>query len=311
MKLGLADHLYEANLVLHTKIMQNLRNSNKQHQKPIAAQVLSQSCPNSGQMFKTWPTYGNRMKDGLFVHGLICQLGIPLILPIPDDISCHCGNVLQNVDLLSPDAMDADGQATNLQPYRLMEEPLHPLYCRRTGRAGMRQIRHDRIAKIVQRQIVKLYHNATASPEPMINQSSEKRGDIRITAGGKQIILDVMVTCPAAPSMVSRHNSHLIPGAAAVHGVKKKNDKYLPELPPGTEFVPFVIETGGRLATTTYEWLDSFWKDVTEERARKLRQAAVRSLCVDVQRQLFMSNANMLYKFAHHLTEMRMSSAAH
>ena len=49
MKLGLADHLYDANLVLHTKIMQNLRNSNKQHQKPIAAQVLSQSnrAPNS------------------------------------------------------------------------------------------------------------------------------------------------------------------------------------------------------------------------------------------------------------------------
>ena len=35
------------------------------------------------------------------------------------------------------------------------------------------------------------------------------------------------------------------------------------------------------------------------------QQAAVRSLCVDVQRQLFMSNANMLYKFAHHLIEMR------
>jgi len=114
-----------------------------------------------------------------------------------------------------------------------------------------------------------------------------------------------MVTCPAAPSMVSRHNSHLIPGVAAVHGVKKKNEKYLPELPPSTEFVPFVIETGGRLAKTTYKWLDSFWKDVTEERTRKLRQAAVRSLCVDVQRQLFMSNANMLHKFAHHLVEMR------
>jgi len=145
----------------------------------------------------------------------------------------------------------------------------------------------------------------------MINQNSEKRGDIRIIAGGKQIILDVMVTCPAAPSMVSRHNSHLIPGVAAAHGVKKKNDKYLPDLPPNTEFVPFVIETGGRRAKTTYEWLDSFWKDVAEERTRKLRQAAVRTLCVDVQRQLFYSNANMLYKFAHSLTAIRMSSAAH
>jgi len=111
--------------------------------------------------------------------------------------------------------------------------------------------------------------------------------------------------------MVSRHNSHLIPGAVAVHGVKKKHDKYLPDLPADTGFVPFVIDTGGRLAKTTYEWLDSFWRDVTEERARKLWQAAVRTLCVDVQRQLFMSNANMLHKFAHGLTEIRMSSAAH
>jgi len=78
-----------------------------------------------------------------------------------------------------------------------------------------------------------------------------------------------------------------------------------PHRTSSTEFVPFVIETGGRLAKTTYKWLDSFWKDVTEERTRKLRQAAVRSLCVDVQRQLFVSNANMLYKFAHHLIEMR------
>jgi len=168
------------------------------------------------------------------------------MLPLPNDISCHCGNVPQNVDLSSPDAIDEDGQVTNLQPHRLKEEPLHPLYCRR-----------------------------------------------------------VMVTRPAARSMVTRHNSHLIPGAAAVHGVKKKNEKYLPELPPSTEFVLFVIETGGRLAKTTYKWLDSFWKDVTEERTRKLRQAAVRWLCVDVQRQLFMTNANMLYKFAHHLIAMR------
>ena len=49
------------------------------------------------------------------------------MLPMPDDISCHRGNALQNVDLSSRDAIDADGQVTNLQPHRLMEEPLHPL----------------------------------------------------------------------------------------------------------------------------------------------------------------------------------------
>jgi len=101
--------------------------------------------------------------------------------------------------------------------------PLQPPYCRRTGRAGLPQILYDRVANIVQKQVVKQYQNATATSEPMINQSSE---NVRITAGGKQTILDVMVTCPAAPSMVNMHASHLIPGAAAVRGVKKRNHKY-------------------------------------------------------------------------------------
>jgi len=303
-KAELDDHVYDANLVLHTRILENLRNSDNQYQTPIAAQILSQSCPNSGRMLKNWPIYRNRLKDPLFVHGLRCQLGIPFVLPVPGDISCHCGNVLQSVDLSSTEAIDEDGQVTNLQPHKLTEEPLHPLYCRRVGRAGLRQIRHDKIAKLLGRKVVKLFHGAQISFEPMVNRGSDKRGDILITTGGKQIILDVMVTCPAAPSMVQTHNSHRIPGAAAVRAVKIKNRKYGRSVPEHTEFVPFVIETGGRLAKTTCVWLDSFWKNVSDPKLRKQRQASVRGICVDLQRQLFVSNANMLSKFSACLTTM-------
>ena len=106
---------------------------------------------------------------------------------------------------------------------------------------------------------------------------------------------------PTCRGNLRRKHSYI--QSAAVHEVKKKNDQCLRDL---MEFVPFVIETGGRLAQTTYQWLDSSWKDVTEERARKLQQAAVGSICVDVQRQLFMSNqSNMLSKFARRLTAIR------
>jgi len=50
------------------------------------------------------------------------------------------------------------------------------------------QSHHDKIAKVLARRLSGIYHNATCSLEPRINQSSEncKRGDILITAGGKQ-----------------------------------------------------------------------------------------------------------------------------
>lgn len=147
--------------------------------------------------------------------------------------------------------------------------------------------------------------------EPIIAQGPEKRGDILITAGSKKTIIDVLVTCPATPSMVRRHSSHLIPGATAARAGRKKNDQYLQDVPTGIKFVPFVIETGGCFAKTTSERLDGFWKDVTDPKTRKLRQASVRGICIEVQRQLIFSNTNVLSRFAQHLTATQPVRAAH
>jgi len=54
--------------------------------------------------------------------------------------------------------------------------------------------------------------------EPRVNHTSEnrKRDDILITAGGKRIVLNVMITCPAIGKMVTKqYISQSIPGAAA------------------------------------------------------------------------------------------------
>lgn len=77
------------------------------------------------------------------------------------------------------------------------------------------------------------------------------------------------------------------------------------------EFIPFVIETGGRLLKTTSQWLDGFWMDVANQKVRRLRQASVREICIDVQRQLFFSNAHMFSKFAQHLKTTDPAQATH
>ena len=140
---------------------------------------------------------------------------------------------------------------------------------------------------------------------------TRKRCDILITAGGKRIVLDVMVTCPANRTKVTKqYMSQSVLGDAAACAIKWKKRKYLPTMPADTEFVPFVIETGGRLAKTTSQWLDGFWKDVADQKARKLRQASVRRMCIEIQRQMFFSNAYMLSQFAQHLTTTHPVQAA-
>ena len=74
-----------------------------------------------------------RIKGPLFLHGLRCQLGIPLVLPVPDGNVCHCGNIVRSVDLTSPRVIDENDHATNKQPHELTKEPLHQTAFGRTS----------------------------------------------------------------------------------------------------------------------------------------------------------------------------------
>ena len=69
-------------------------------------------------------------------------------------------------------------------------------------------------------------------------------------------LLDIGITCPATASHVSR-KSHLIPGVAASYYYATKRKKYRDV----RHFIPFIIETGGRLHDRARDFID----DIVDE----------------------------------------------
>ena len=80
-----------------------------------------------------------------------------------------------------------------------------------------------------------------------------QRADIRVTKGGTQWLLDVGVVCPATARYVTSKKTHKTPGAAAEDLHKRKATKYA-GVP---NFVPFAIETGGRLSSGARDFVDN------------------------------------------------------
>ena len=71
-----------------------------------------------------------------------------------------------------------------------------------------------------------------------------------------QWLLDVTVSNVGKAEMVLRHNSHKVPGAVAEAASKRKQDKYADV----ENFVPFAIETGGRICVAGSEFVDFITK---------------------------------------------------
>jgi len=114
-------------------------------------------------------------------------------------------------------------------------------------------------SRLLATKLPRLDRDATCSAEPMANRSSKKRGDVLITAGDTASLALQLSMQPRG----------------------KTANAYQP-CQRVRSFVPLVIETGGRLAITTSEWKDGFWKDVTNHEARKLRQASVHVICIGI-----------------------------
>jgi deoxyhypusine synthase len=87
------------------------------------------------------------------------------------------------------------------------------------------------------------------------------------------------------------------PGAAAEYGAGYKIQKYAEALTDGEIFVPFIVETGGRLAQCTVDWLDEHWKSKINADERERMKQKIQRVYLAVERQRFFSNANMFYKF--------------
>ena len=114
----------------------------------------------------------------------------------------------------------------------------------------------------------------TATAEPHVGgDESQRRGDIRVTKGSTTYIVDVGMTCPATEKQVRQKKSHKIPGAAGRAYEQRKNISYnLLNLnnQPGQEvqFVPFIVETRGRINDKGRKFIDQIAGD-DEEPANK------------------------------------------
>ena len=126
------DALVES-LLLHTTILNGMRNSEQQNRKLFAAQVLSQSCPNSGHALQWWPCRGNVIKSGQFIQLLRKRFAIPCLLPPDDDYACSCGG--------------------RRVAATLKNDPYHALHCKAEGRSWRTTARHDDIAKVLAKQL--------------------------------------------------------------------------------------------------------------------------------------------------------------
>jgi len=109
--------------------------------------------------------------------------------------------------------------------------------------------------------------------------------------------LELMYTTRSVPVSRVHHTSVLLCGY----------DLYLKRSAP----LYFFQIYGGRLANTTSEWLDGFEQNVADQRFQHLRPVAVRGIYIEIQRRLFLSNANMRSNFAQHLTTSDPVHAAH
>ena len=262
------------NLILHTAILNNMRESEEQNRTLFAAQILSQSCPNSGHALQWWPHKGNRIKQGQFTQLLRKRFAIPCLLPLDDEYSCSCGG--------------------RTVPATLSTDPFHALHCKAHGKAWRTTDRHNRLAKDLARSLEKVPELdilQVGHPRHESRNNPERAADIKLVHAGVQYMLDVVVTGVATKNKVRNHRTHLKPGAAAHKAYRDKLDKYKNDVSTNYIFVPFAVETGGRIHPDSCAFLDNIAREGPDE--RRAIQATYRA----ISRSLMFRQTWMMKKY--------------
>jgi hypothetical protein len=78
------DRALTADLSLHSRTLWGMRSSEHQHNKLLAARVISSSCPNSGVVVQSVPMANAHVKGERFRHILRLRFGIPCVTPVAD-----------------------------------------------------------------------------------------------------------------------------------------------------------------------------------------------------------------------------------
>jgi hypothetical protein len=208
----------------HTQLMRAL--ASDPQNKPLVAQCLSSSCVNSGHILRWFPTRYNSMPGPQFVQLLRTRFGVPCAFPLRQ-WKCPC-------------TQDS-----------FAESPLHILCCKNTQGRMIR--RHDMVRDKLVEHFNRMDGISAITIEPNIGTPHQPglRADIRLTHAGTVHMLDVSVTCPAAPSANS--NAFKVAGIAARKRYADKIKKYA-----GCRFgiQPIVLETGGRIHPESCKFID-------------------------------------------------------
>ena len=175
--------------------------------------------------------------------------------------------------------------------------------------AKMTQMRHDIVASAVRRVVCRA--SCASSMEPTYRHlqsqqqrvaAGQRRGDILVVLpSGKISVVDIVVTHPAQQSRVSQACTRAGHAAARAESEKVAEFRRIGEDAGQYDFVPFAVETYGRLGASAQSFLKALG-DVAASRGTISKAAFVRSAYREVscalQRGLGLMYGRSLFNIA-------------
>ncbi len=105
-----------ADLILHSQTLREMRATEHQYNKLLAAHVLSSSSANSGVVIQTLPRTRAQTPDGRFRHILRLRMGVPCAMPLAQ-WRCNCSALAENTHL-HPGVSAKAGEAVKRKKYK-------------------------------------------------------------------------------------------------------------------------------------------------------------------------------------------------
>jgi hypothetical protein len=213
--------------------------------------ILSASSRNAGAWLTCYPSYPElQLSDEDYCYAAKLRLGLPCQEYLPE--FCTCGA-------------------------RLQDDPAHFLSCSKLKASAM-TTRHDWIVTLLAKLLRGV--GAVVRVEPRIFGADRKRPDLDILFPNRQLLVDVTVAHPAAPSRKSRTRL-----AAATAAEAKKHRQYdsLAKR-QGASLVGFAVETYGGFGKEADEFMDLLRQSMSTSSVHWTGKGAAEALGVCLQR---------------------------
>jgi hypothetical protein len=228
-----------ADLVRHSRTLREMRDSEHQHNKLLAAHVLSSSCATSGAVVRSIPTKAGRIQCSRMSQILRLRMGVPCAMPVTE-WRCNCSAQAGPTQRTWAERTNEPNEADAVERASFASQPLHGLYCRRRWRRVMH--RHDGIRNALCTALNRIT-GVRATLEPRVQGGAdERRADINVHKDGNSWLVDVGVVRPSTRRFLAL-GADKTPGTAA----KAYEDVKLKKYEDVANFIPFIVETGGRI----------------------------------------------------------------